>query len=141
MSKKLEMTSVYFLRFALAAGFLSAVADRFGFWGQSGSPHVAWGSFENFMNYTATLNWFIPVSLIPAVAWIATILEFILAIFLIVGFKIKETAFASGILLALFFLTMTISSSIKAPLDYSVFTSSAASFLLACFYNQKQKTT
>lgn len=139
MNKKLETVSVYFLRFALAAGFLSAVADRFGLWGQPGSPHVAWGSFENFTNYTATLNWFVPASLIPAVAWIATILEFVLAIFLVIGFKIKETAFASGILLTLFFLTMTISSSIKAPLDYSVFTSSAAAFLLASFYNQNKK--
>ena len=31
------------LRVALAAGFLSAVADRFGLWGMPGTPGVAWG--------------------------------------------------------------------------------------------------
>jgi putative oxidoreductase len=29
------------LRLALAASFLSAVADRFGIWGKSGEPHVS----------------------------------------------------------------------------------------------------
>jgi len=30
-----------FLRAALAAGFFSAVADRFGLWGPPGTPHAA----------------------------------------------------------------------------------------------------
>ncbi len=33
--------SSIFLRLALGFSFLSAVADRFGFWGSFGKPHVA----------------------------------------------------------------------------------------------------
>ena len=40
MSDRIRSTAVaaIFLRFALAAGFLSAVADRFGLWGPPGTP-------------------------------------------------------------------------------------------------------
>lgn len=41
-----------FLRLALAAGFLSAVADRLGLWGPPGTPGVAWGGFGPFLAYT-----------------------------------------------------------------------------------------
>jgi len=41
-----------FLRLALGLSFLSAVADRFGWWGAFGHPNVAWGatipSFDAF---------------------------------------------------------------------------------------------
>ena len=40
MSKWVSFSSV-FLRFALGLSFLSAVADRFGLWGQFGQPNVA----------------------------------------------------------------------------------------------------
>ena len=36
------------VRVALAATFLSAVADRFGLWGPPGTPGVAWGSIEQY---------------------------------------------------------------------------------------------
>ncbi len=42
---------------ALAAGFLSAVADRFGLWGPTGTPGVAWGGFDPFLVYTRKLLW------------------------------------------------------------------------------------
>lgn len=61
--------SAVFLRAALGVSFLSAVADRFGWWGAYGQPHVAWGNFHRFTAYTGTLLWFIPEALIPAVAW------------------------------------------------------------------------
>lgn len=32
-----------FLRLALGATFLTAVADRFGLWGPAGAANVAWG--------------------------------------------------------------------------------------------------
>ena len=51
------------LRVALAAGFLSAVADRFGLWGMPGTPGVARGDWSHFLTYTGRLNWFLPDSL------------------------------------------------------------------------------
>ena len=56
----LSASSSVFLRFALGFTFLSAVADRFGFWGAFGEPHVAWGNFARFVAYTGKLNWFLP---------------------------------------------------------------------------------
>ncbi len=61
--------SVVYLRWALGVAFLSAVADRFGFWGAPGGRNVAWGDFGSFLAYTATLNWFLPASWIPVVGW------------------------------------------------------------------------
>src|SRR6516162_3472657 len=53
----LAFSSVFF-RFALGLSFLSAVADRFGFWGSFGEHHVVWGTFARFVAYTGQLNWF-----------------------------------------------------------------------------------
>ena len=69
-----------FLRIALAAGFLSAVADRFGLWGPPGTPGVGWGAFAPFLDYTGQLLWFLPAGLVPAAGWAATVLEVALAI-------------------------------------------------------------
>ncbi|MFN3150691.1 DoxX family protein [Bremerella sp.] len=120
-----------FLRVALAASFLSAVADRFGMWGAPGEPGVAWGAWDPFVEYVALLNWFAPAALHAPLGWIATIAEVIIAIGLLVGWKLRWFALASGGLLMLFAVTMTIATGIKPPLDYSVFTAAAASFLLA----------
>ena len=58
--------SSVFLRYALALGFLSAVADRFGLWGSFGQPNVARGSFSRFLEYTYRLNWYLPAGIDPA---------------------------------------------------------------------------
>lgn len=120
-----------YLRVALGTAFLSAVADRIGAWGPPGAPHVAWGNFHNFLVYAGKLNPWFPGSWIPAVGWIATICEIAFGIALIVGFRIRITALLSGLLLLAFALGMAFGLSIKAPLDYSVFTASAAAFLLS----------
>ncbi|QAA82395.1 DoxX family membrane protein [Aequorivita sp. H23M31] len=116
-----------FLRLALAAGFLSAVADRFGFWPDNVS---AWGNWESFLQYTATINPWFPSSAIPALAIIATCAEIIFAIFLIIGFKTKLFANLSGLLLLIFALSMSFSIGIKPVFDYSVFIASAGAFAL-----------
>ena len=121
----------WFLRLGLAAGFLSAIADRFGLWGSPGAPNVAWGEWSAFVDYVATLNWFAPAPLIPALAWAATLAETLFAFGLLVGWKLRWFALASGLLLVLFALTMTIALGVKAPLDYSVFAAAAGAFLLA----------
>src|SRR5260370_2001256 len=48
-----------YARLAIAAGFLSSVADRFGLWGPAGSAKVAWGDWKSFVAYTAALNFFL----------------------------------------------------------------------------------
>ena len=121
-----------YLRLALAASYLSSVADRFGIWGAG----VGWGNFANFLDYTAKLNPFLPRSFIPAIGWITTFLEISIAVFLIVGFRIRETALVSGSLLILFAIGMSVGLGVKSALDYSVFTASAASFLLAIHHRE-----
>lgn len=123
-----------FLRFTLAITMLSAVADRFGFWGKNS----AWGNWENFEKYTGQLTFYLPVALSKFAAYTATFLEILLPVLLLLGFKLRWTAMATGILLLLFALSMSIASGIKAPLDYSVWVGSAAAFLLAA---QSKKVT
>ena len=120
-----------FLRLALGTTFLAAVTDRFGLWGGPGGLNVSWDDFAHFLQYTAQVNAFLPHTLIPPVAWLATILETLLGISLIVGLQTRLAALASGVLLLLFALAMTVSMGVKAPLNYSVFSASAGAFLLA----------
>jgi hypothetical protein len=128
------------LRVALAVGFLSAVADRFGLWGVPGTPGVAWGDWSHFLTYTGRLNWFLPSSLIPMVGAVATLAETALGFLLLVGAWLRYTALASGTLLLLFALTMTFALGIKAPLGYSVYVGAAAAFYLAATAALPQKT-
>ncbi len=134
MTATLERAATYasfLLRLALGTAFLSAVADRFGVWGPPEATGVAWGSFENFLGYAATLNPYLPEPLRPALGWFVTIAETTLGVALIVGFRIRETAALSGGLLMAFAFGMTSALGVKSPLDYSVFTAAAGSFLLA----------
>ena len=73
------------VRVALGAAFLSAVADRFGLWGASGKPNVAWGDFQHFTQYVGMVNSFLPARVIPALAWMATIAETTFGLGLILG--------------------------------------------------------
>ncbi|MBT1707219.1 DoxX family membrane protein [Fulvivirgaceae bacterium PWU5] len=120
-----------FLRLALSASYLSAVADRFGLWGAPGTPGVSWGNWQNFIAYSNSVNSFVPPLLGNVLAIVATTLEVILPALLLIGYKIRLASLASGIVLLLFALAMTISFGMKAPLDYSVWTGAAASFLLS----------
>ncbi len=121
----------WFLRLTLAAGFLAAVADRFGLWGPPGASNVAWGDWQSFVEYVAILNWFAPAPLIPALARAATLAETLFALGLLVGWRLRWFALASGLLLLSFALTMTIALGVKAPLDFSVFAAAGGAFLLA----------
>lgn len=117
--------STVLLRLALGTSFLSAVSDRFGWWGPYGQAHVAWGDFHRFTAYTGTLLWFLPAPLFPALAWIATGAETGLGLALVVGLFTRWTALLSGALLLLFAIAMTFALGLKAPLDFSVFSASA----------------
>ncbi len=125
----------WFLRLSLSAGFLSAVADRFGLWSKELS---AWGTWGSFIAYTQKINPLIPQSAIPFLAGTATFLELIFAVGLLSNFKTSFIAKCSGFLLLLFALAMTFSTSIKVPLDYSVFCASASAFALSVLVVPKQ---
>lgn len=129
-STEIRFTSLI-VRIALAAAFLSAVADRFGLWGPPGSQGVSWGNVANYESFVAALNWFAPQSLIPALGWGATIAEIVIAIGLICGWKLRWFALAAGLLLTVFASTMLSAFGPKLPLDYSVFSAAGAAFLLS----------
>jgi len=118
--------AIVYARLALGCAFLSAVAARFGLWHDRG-PHP----FAEFIRYTGEVNSFLPAAMYPFLAVAATIAETTLGIALIAGFRLRWTALASAVLLAIFGTAMAISGGIKSPLDYSVFSASAAALLLA----------
>jgi uncharacterized membrane protein YphA (DoxX/SURF4 family) len=118
---------VIYVRLALGAAFLSGIADRFGLYGKN----VGYGNFENFVQYTAQVNSFMPAVTIRFLAWAATVAELLLGLALIFGLWLRWTSLASAVLLALFGTAMAISFGFKSPLDYSVFSASAAALLLA----------
>src|SRR5256886_8329650 len=122
-----ERWAMRYARVALGAAFWSAIADRFGLWGKT----IGYGDFAHFMQYTAQVNSFMPASTIPFLAWAATVAELVLGVALISGVWPRGVALASALLLFLFGTAMAISFGLKSPLDYSVFSASAAALLLA----------
>jgi uncharacterized membrane protein YphA (DoxX/SURF4 family) len=72
-----------------------------------------------------------PADLQPVAAVLATAGELIFAIALITGFRLREAAIGSGVLLTVFGISMALALGIKSPLDYSAFTAAAAAFSLA----------
>jgi len=133
-----ETAAILYARLALGAAFLSAVAARFGLWrGTFGLD-----SFPRFLRFTAEVNAFMPAATIPYLAWAATLAETTLGIALIAGFRLRWAALGSAILLAVFGSAMAVSLGPKSPLDYSVFSASAAAFLLAqCAPNDSSHQT
>ena len=122
-----EQLGILYARSALGAAFLSAVASRFGFY----SRNVGYGNFANFVRYTAEVNSFMPAFTIPFLAWTATAAELFLGVALILGVWPRWVALGTALLLALFGAAMAVSLGVKSPLDYSVFSASAAAGLLA----------
>lgn len=127
----MKNTIILLLRILLGIAFLSAVADRLGYWGPPESALTAWGNWDNFLQYTSSLTFGATGILLQILGWTATILEALLGVFLILGYKTKQTAFCSGVLLLLFGIGMTLNMHIKYPLDYSVFSACFGAFLLA----------
>jgi putative oxidoreductase len=125
-----ERLGILYARIALGAAFLSGIADRFGLYR---GRNVGYGNFDGFMRYTAKVNSFMPPASIPFLAWAATAAEFFLGIALILGIWLRWVTVGSALLLALFGVAMAISFGIKSPLDYSVFSASAAAVLLVLY--------
>jgi len=125
-----QRVGILYARFALGAAFLSGIADRFGLYR---GRNVGYGNFEGFVRYTAKVNSFMPASTIPFLAWAATAAELFLGIALVLGIWPRWVGLGSAALLALFGIAMSISFGIKSPMDYSVFSASAAAVLVALY--------
>jgi len=128
---KFASYSSLLLRIGLGVGFLSAVADRLGLWGAFGQPNVEWGNFSRFLEYTHTLNWYLPAGMILPLGIIATGAEILFGLLLIVGWRTRVAALLSGLLLLVFAVAMTLALGVKAPLNYAVLTGIGGSLLLA----------
>ncbi len=125
-----EMMTVY-LRVAIAISYLWEVADRLGLLGAHGRPHVGWGDWSHFLSYSKEVMSFLPDGWISALAVLATLGEGTFGLMLLFGIFTRTGAIGSGVLSLCFGVAMAISFGIESPLGYSVFTLSAASFLLA----------
>lgn len=129
-NKLLLRGATLFARLALAAAFLSAVADRFGLWGPPGTPNVGWGNFESFTAYVHVLAPYLSGVLVDIAAWGATIIEILLGVALLVGIALRWVSFASAATLIVFGLSMFVFSGFETPFSASVFTAAAAALLL-----------
>jgi putative oxidoreductase len=120
-----------YLRLAIGSAYLWEVADRLGILGAHGQPHVGWGDWAHFLEYARQVMSFLPVGLVPVLGVLATIGEASFGLLILMGLFTRFAAIGSGILSLCFAAAMAISFGIDSPLGYSVFTLSAASFLLA----------
>lgn len=119
------------LRLAIGITFLTPVLDRLGILGRAGTGNIEWGNWENFINYTTTLMPFFDRPMVNVMGLIATIAETTIAVGLIIGFKTKYVALGSCILTLTFIVFMATSVGIQKPINFGVFTASAASLLLS----------
>ncbi|WP_326835227.1 DoxX family membrane protein [Amycolatopsis rhabdoformis] len=118
-------------RLALAAGFLSAVADRFGWWGPPNTGQVGWGTFAAYIDYTHSLSPYVPDGLTGAAAWAATAAETVVGLALLAGVLVRWSAWAATAVLVVFAVSMGLFLGWEAPLSASVFGAAAAALLLA----------
>jgi putative oxidoreductase len=92
---------------------------------------VSWGDWNHFVQYCGRVNSFLPGAVAAPLAWIATTLETVFGLGLIVGVRLRWVAYGSAALLGAFAVAMTISFGIKSPLNFSVFVDACAALLLA----------
>ena len=80
------------------------------------------GKLRTFLEYTHSLNWYMPAGMIPPLGVIATGAETLFGLLLLVGWHTRATALLSGLLLLSFGVAMTLALGVKAPLNFAVFT-------------------
>ncbi len=136
MNKKQDYIQLY-LRIAIGASYLCAGLDRFGVWGPPGGARISWGDWKHFMQYASQVLFFLPGGAMVVFAAIASAAEIIFGVLLIIGLFTRWAAIGSGLLLLSFAVCMTLAFGVQAPLNYSVFTASAGSFLLAALPTYK----
>ena len=112
------------LRLSLAAAFLSAVADRFGWWSPFGQG--SWGSMDAFADYAHKLVPFASGWLLIVIVWAATVTEVALGFSLLTGWRPILVGTATCLVLTIFGAAMAVSLGVEAPLSYSVFSAASA---------------
>ena len=112
------------LRVSLAAAFLSAVADRFGWWAPFGQG--SWGSMRAFADYAHQLVPFASGWLLTVIVWAATATEATLGVLLLTGWRPKLVGAATCLVLIIFGTAMAVSLGMESPLSYSVFSAASA---------------
>jgi uncharacterized membrane protein YphA (DoxX/SURF4 family) len=112
------------LRVSLATAFLSAVADRFGWWAPFGQGF--WGNMGAFADYTHQLVPFASGWLLTVIVWAATATETTLGVLLLTGWWPKLVGAATCLVLTVFGTAMAISLGMESPLSYSVFSAASA---------------
>jgi len=105
-----------FVQMALAAAFVSVVADRYGVWGSTGAE--------------AILGSFLPGELLRIGTWIASLVEVLLVFALLAGWQLRRATLLAAILLLLHAIVMFVSQGLAAPLGYFVLSGASAAFLL-----------
>ena len=120
-----------YLRLALGTGFFLLGLDRLGAWGPYGRSWVSWGDWHHFSAYAHQVMNFLPYTLAEMLAVVATIVEITGGFLLLMGLFTRWAAYACSILTFCFAVAMAISGGITSPIDYSVFSVSAACWLLA----------
>jgi uncharacterized membrane protein YphA (DoxX/SURF4 family) len=127
----LRQLAQLYLRLTMGIGFFVLGLDRLGAWGPNGSPGVSWGDWKHFSPYAHHLMSYLPYNLAEAFAMIATFVEVTGGFLLVIGLFTKQASFACSGLTLCFAIAMSIADGITSPMDYSVFTVSAAGLLLA----------
>lgn len=120
-----------FARLALAVGFLSALADRFGLWGELGTGKVSWGTYEVYLDYVHELAPYLSGGLLDAAGWASTAAEAVLGLTLLLGVALRLSALASAAMLLVFALSMFFFSHPEAPFSASVFSATGLALMLA----------
>lgn len=133
----MKNTFQFYLRLALGNGFIFPVMDRLGILGLPGDPNVGWGNWSNFVNYTHSLMPYLSRPIANVLGGIASVAEVLFGIMLIIGYKTRHAAIGSGFLTLTFALSMLFFAGYRAPFNYSVFTCSAAAFLLSAIEDYK----
>ncbi|MCF6405069.1 DoxX family membrane protein [Chitinophaga filiformis] len=136
MLKKIFPTAQILLRLAIGVGFILPVLDRIGVLGAPGSTNVSWGNWTNFVAYANKLMPYFSFKMASFFGLVATIGEAVLGILLIIGYKIRLAAYGSFLLTLVFALSMLFFTGYRSPFDYSVFSVSFASLLLASLQSE-----
>lgn len=86
---------------------------------------VSWGDFARFVDYTRSMTTFLPGSLAPTLAVLATVAEVTLGTALLLGIPLRLSALAAALLLGIYGTSMMILLPPAEQFHYNVFVLSA----------------
>lgn len=130
---------IYFAKVSLAISYLSAVFDRFGFWGHLGETGVSWGSMTQFFKHVSILCPWATENMIPVIGWVVTVLEALIALAYIINAKNKIINYANIFLLILLIISMSLFQSIKMMINFNVIVCFSTALLIYFSDNNDNK--